>query len=104
MDDIVDECSDPAIAMQKIHWWQTEIERVFNATPQHPVGFALAQAIQKYQLQRVWFDEILQGMSMDLRYHGYATHADLNLYCHCVASTVGMLAATIFGYKNPRTL
>lgn len=104
VDDIVDECSEPTIATQKILWWQTEIDRVFHGTPQHPVGFALASAVKTYNLQRVWFDEILQGMQMDLRYQGYETYADLNLYCHCVASTVGMLAASIFGYSNPKTL
>lgn len=104
VDDIVDECSDSIIATQKLLWWQTEIERVFNGTPQHPVGVALSEAIHTYKLQRIWFDEILQGMNMDLRYQGYSTYADLNLYCHCVASTVGMLAASIFGYQNPSTL
>ncbi len=104
VDDIVDECSDPSIAEQKIIWWGTEIDRVFNGTPQHPIGISLAIAVHRFGLQRVWFDEILQGMIMDLRYHGYETFEDLKLYCHCVASTVGMLAATVFGYKNPNTL
>lgn len=104
VDDIVDECTNPEIAAQKISWWATEIDRVFNGSPQHPVGIALTQAIKHYPLQRVWLDEILQGMNMDLHYQGYATIEDLQLYCHCVASTVGMLAATIFGYENPNTL
>lgn len=104
VDDIVDECSDSSIAEQKLIWWGTEIDRVFNGAPQHPIGITLAKAVRKFELQRVWFDEILQGMAMDLRYHGYETFADLKLYCHCVASTVGMLAATIFGYKNANTL
>jgi phytoene synthase len=104
VDDIVDECSDPSIAEQKLIWWGTEIDRVFNGIPQHPIGTALATAVRQYGLQRVWFDEILQGMAMDLRYHGYETFADLKLYCHCVASTVGMLAATVFGYTNANTL
>jgi phytoene synthase len=104
VDDIVDECSDPSIAEQKLIWWGTEIDRVFNGTPQHPIGIALAKAVGNFNLQRVWFDEILQGMAMDLRYHGYETFADLKMYCHCVASTVGMLAATVFGYTNANTL
>jgi len=104
VDDIVDECSDPSIAEQKLIWWGSEIDRVFNGVPQHPIGIALATVVRKFELQRVWFDEILQGMAMDLRYHGYETFADLKLYCHCVASTVGMLAATIFGYKNAKTM
>lgn len=104
VDDIVDECSDPSIAEQKLIWWGAEVDRIFNGTPQHPIGTALVIAVRKFGLQRVWFDEILQGMAMDLRYQGYETFSDLKLYCHCVASTVGMLAATVFGYKNTNTL
>lgn len=104
VDDIVDECSDKTIASQKLLWWSGEIDRIFNTTPQHPIGIALAPAVQKFGLQRLWFDEIIQGMAMDLRYQGYQTFDDLKLYCHCVASTVGMLAASIFGYTNPNTL
>src|SRR5579863_7662504 len=104
VDDIVDECTDASVAANKLQWWAAEIDRVFNGQPQHPVSRALAQVINKFKLQRVWFDEILQGMHMDLQYQGYQTYADLKLYCHCVASTVGMLAASIFGYDNPNTL
>lgn len=104
VDDIVDECSDPSIAATKLQWWSTEIDRVFNAIPQHPIGIALANAVQNFKLQRLWFDEIIQGMTMDLDYQGYQTFDDLKLYCHCVASTVGMLAASIFGFSNPNTL
>lgn len=104
VDDIVDECSDKEIARAKLGWWALELDRVFNGNPEHPVGIALTSVVKKYALQKVWFEEILQGMQMDLQYQGYETDADLTLYCHCVASTVGMLAASIFGFTNPKTL
>lgn len=104
VDDIVDECKDKTIAQQKLLWWSTEIDRVFLGKPQHPVGIALAEAVTRFKLQKLWFDEIIQGMAMDLKYQGYQTFDDLKLYCHCVASTVGMLAASVFGYKNPSTM
>ena len=104
VDDIADKCTNPEIAAQKLNWWAEEINRVFHAEPQHPIGRSLSIIVKKYQLQKIWFEEILQGMVMDLRYQGYQTFEDLRLYCHCVASSVGMLAATIFGYKNSNTL
>lgn len=104
VDDIVDDCSDKAIAQQKLLWWSTEIDRVYHGKPQHPVGISLANAIGRYKLQKQWFDEVIKGMAMDLQYQGYQTFDDLKQYCHCVASAVGMLAAVIFGYKNPTTL
>jgi len=41
---------------------------------------------------------------MDLSQNRYPGFVDLQRYCHRVAGVVGMLAATIFGYRNPLTL
>jgi phytoene synthase len=104
VDDIVDECTDKEVAQKKLAWWHTEIDRVFSNTPEHPVGKALANIKDRFTLKKHLFEEILQGMSMDLAYQGYQTFDDLKLYCHCVASAPGLLAAEIFGYQNPNTL
>lgn len=104
VDDIVDECMDKNIAYQKLAWWQEEIERVFLGKPLHPVGQALSAAKKYFSLQKHLFEEILQGTHMDLTYTGYQTFEDLRLYCHCVASAPGLLAAEIFGFKRPETL
>lgn len=104
VDDIVDEYTDREIAQKKLAWWQEEIDRVFNDQPQHPVGKVLANIKDRFSLKKQLFEEILQGMTMDLSYQGYQTFDDLKLYCHCVASAPGLLAAEIFGYQNPNTL
>lgn len=110
VDDIVDSYSDRNIAQQKLLWWAAELERIFppiNETtppPEHPVGQALFKARSHFKLQKYLFEEILQGMMMDINYQGYQTFDDLRLYCHCVASTVGLIAAEIFGYQDIRTL
>lgn len=104
VDDIVDECTDKQVAQQKLHWWQTEIIRTFEGKPQHPISYGLAQAIENFALPKVLFDEILKGMQMDLQYQGYETFEDLSVYCHCVASAPGLLAARIFGFTNSKTL
>ncbi len=41
---------------------------------------------------------------MDLGETRYADFTALQLYCYRVASTVGLMAAEIFGYRNRRTL
>lgn len=104
VDDIVDECTDKELAAQKLAWWHEEIDRVFTNQPQHPVGKVLANSKDRFSLKKHLFEEILQGMNMDLSYQGYQTFEDLRLYCHCVASAPGLLAAEIFGYQNPNTL
>jgi phytoene synthase len=104
VDDIVDNGTDKAIAEQKLLFWHSEIDRVYAGNPQHPVGKALLTALKQFDLKKLLFQEILQGMQMDLQYQGYQTFEDLRLYCHCVASTVGLLAVEIFGTQNPQTL
>jgi len=104
VDDIVDECSELHIAEQKLSFWQQELEFIYDGKPSHPVAIALQHTVTKFQLPKLWFEEIIQGMLMDLQYQGYQTIEDLEVYCHCVAGVVGKICATIFGYMHSETL
>lgn len=104
VDDVVDECTDPQLAQTKLLWWRMEIDNLYQGKPEHPVTKSLAVALEHYDLSREHFEEIIDGMQMDLEQSRYATFAELSLYCHRVASVVGLLAAEIFGYSNRRTL
>ncbi|MDJ0872474.1 MAG: presqualene diphosphate synthase HpnD [Gammaproteobacteria bacterium] len=103
VDDVVDECSDAGLARTKLHWWRQEVARVFEASPEHPVGKELREALHRYPLAREHFEDIIDGMEMDLDQSTYATFKDLSLYCHRVAGVVGLMAAEIFGYANRHT-
>lgn len=58
--------------------------------------------IARYQLTPDQFIEIIQGCEMDLRGTTYQTWDDLKLYCHRVASVVGLVSIRIFGTKDPQ--
>ena len=85
-------------------WWRDEIARAYDGVPQHPVARALAEHIPRFKLPRVHLLDIIDGMAMDLDHVGYASFDELRVYCHRVAGVVGILAAHIFGYDDPRTL
>jgi len=111
VDDIVDEVSEDRVARLKLDWWRHQVAMAHGAAAPspagespHPVTRALAPAIAAFSLPREPFDEIIDGMQMDLDYNRYDTFADLRLYCHRVAGAVGLLSARIFGYTNPATL
>ena len=104
VDDVVDECRDPVPAHAKLGWWRQEIDRVFDGTPTHPVGLALQEVCGPFGLARERLHEIIDGMAMDLQNTRYADFSALKDYCYHVASTVGLLSATIFGFSDPRTL
>ena len=104
VDDVVDECSDAGVAHAKLAWWRDEIARTFTGEAQHPVGLALAPVVQRYGLAQEQFEEIIDGMEMDLAQERYADFKTLQLYCYRVASVVGQLSAEIFGYRDRKTL
>lgn len=104
VDDVVDECSDTDVAHRKLDWWQQEIERCFSGQPRHPVSRALQQPVLSYNLPAEYFQEIIDGMRMDLKQSRYETFSELALYCHRVAGIVGLLSAEIFGYRHRDTL
>ena len=104
VDDVVDECSDPQLAATKLAWWRAELANLFAGRPQHPVTQALAPALAPFRLTEERLGEIVTGMEMDLTQSRYLDFAGLERYCYHVAGVVGLLAASIFGYQDPRTL
>mgnify|MGYP001818942934 CR=1 FL=1 len=104
VDDVVDECSDRDVARRKLDWWREEIAACFSGQPKHPVTTALASALQSYNLPAEYFQEIIDGMNMDLEQQRYESFSELALYCHRVAGVVGLLSAEIFGYQQRATL
>jgi phytoene synthase len=104
VDDIADECSDPNIARTKLAWWRMEIANLYKDSPQHPVTHALQAAVKAYGLSEEHFYEIIDGMEMDLEQNRYQDFKELQLYCYRVASVVGLLSASIFGYGDRKTL
>ncbi|MEF8794514.1 presqualene diphosphate synthase HpnD [Thiohalorhabdus sp.] len=103
VDDAVDEVTDPTAAQARLAFWRGEVEAVYEGTPQHPVGQALAEANRHFELDRAYFHEIIDGVEMDLHQSRYASFSDLQLYCYRVASVVGLLSIEIFGYSDRAT-
>ena len=104
VDDVVDECAEPDIARVKLAWWRNEIGDMFRGEPHHPVAQALLPVIRAFDLPAEQFNEIIDGMEMDLTQNRYLDFKGLHLYCYRVAAVVGELSAVIFGYSDRSTL
>ena len=76
---------------------------MFNGSPAHAISRALAYNVRRFAIPRRYFEEIIDGVEMDLGRTRYATFEELRLYCYRVASAVGLVCIEIFGYRNPRT-
>jgi len=103
VDDSVDLETDPARAQTALAMWRAEVDRVFtNQPPQTPQGRALQPFVAPSHLPRAQFEALIDGVAMDATPRRYETFADLEPYCHRVASAVGLMCAEIFGYTEPR--
>jgi phytoene synthase len=104
VDDVVDENTDPQVARTSLAWWRSEIMRMMQDQPTHPVTRALSPHVKTYNLQMNDLVAIIDGMEMDLSQTRYLDFKGLENYCWHVASVVGLLSARIFGLTDPRTL
>jgi phytoene synthase len=105
VDDAVDLEPDPTRAAAALALWREEVARVFEGrTPETPQGQALQPFVQPFHLPREQFDALIDGVAMDATPRRYQTFADLEPYCHRVASSVGLICAEIFGYREPAVL
>ncbi len=104
VDDVADEESVPVEKRrEQLAAWRADIARACgNETPQFAVNRELQPVIRQYHLPYKHFNELLQGVEMDLDIKRYANYDDLELYCYRVASVVGLLSIEIFGYQDPK--
>lgn len=103
VDDVVDECSEVDLARTKLAWWRKEIAASFDGSARHPVAQALVPVVRDFNLPLQHFHAVIDGMEMDLQYNRYPDFPTLQTYCYRVAGVVGLMAAEIFGYREPAT-
>ena len=65
-----------------------------------PVFTALRDTSSYFCIPDKYFEEIIEGVEMDLNHVRYQNFDELRNYCYKVASVVGLIAIKIFGYKN----
>lgn len=104
VDDAVDEAPDEATAAREIGKWRDEVGRLFGSeAPLTPQGQNLAAVVAAFSLSRQPFDDLVDGVEMDLRHKQYQTFDELAGYCRRVASTVGLICIEIFGARDSRS-
>jgi 15-cis-phytoene synthase len=104
VDDAVDEAPDPATAATEIAAWRADLDRVFGpADPLKPQATSLKPIVARFGLSRQPFDDLVDGVEMDLRCSRYQTFDELVGYCRRVASAVGVMCIEIFGCRDARS-
>jgi phytoene synthase len=103
VDDVADEDSVPVEQRrEQLAAWRADLRRACeNGKPEFVLNQEFQPVVQKYRLPFTLLDELIKGCEMDLDKLRYENYESLELYCHRVASVVGLLSIEIFGYKNP---
>ena len=104
VDVAVDEAPDPSTAAVEIGMWRAEVGRLFGAeAPVTAQGQKLKPVVTAFSLSRPPFDDLVDGVEMDLRQSRYQTFDELTGYCRRVASAVGLICIEIFGARDSRS-
>ena len=70
------------------------------ASPKPRKGRRLQPFVEQFDLPRQAFEDVIDGVAMDLDTTRYETFADLFEYCRRVASAVGLVCIKIFGCRS----
>jgi phytoene synthase len=92
-------------AERELAGWREEVRRCFESGPDVPAprtrqGRALRPLIATFHLPRQPFEDLIDGVAMDLARSQYETIGELLEYCRRVASAVGLICIEIFGARD----
>jgi phytoene synthase len=102
LDDIVDDdpsdsaAQTPLEGRRRLEYMRSLLDA--DGAADDPLFPALRDTVRRYRIPRAPFEDLIDGMLMDLEGHEYRTFEDLRLYCYRAASTVGLISIEIFGH------
>ena len=67
-----------------------------------PMYRALHDTARRFDIPYRYFEEILEGVEMDMVKSRFASFDELREYCYKVASVVGLVCIRIFGFDDPK--
>lgn len=73
-----------------------------NGHASDPVFTALEDVTRAFDIPREYFEEVIQGVEMDLTWTRFQSFEELRAYCYKVASVVGLICIEVFGYEDPK--
>jgi 15-cis-phytoene synthase len=103
-DDEVD-LAPPSEQSRRLAALRAELDGVFSAAvPEDPALATFQQVVRECEIPRVYLDELLMGMQMDVEQVAYRNVPELALYAHRVAGVVGLMMCHVMGVRDPRAL
>lgn len=102
VDDAVDLADSPTDAENQLGKWRQELHRCYQGTPARNITQQLQKVIQQHQIPSDEITAILRGVEMDLTCRQFNAFEELEEYCYCVASAVGLVSSRILGVQKQK--
>jgi phytoene synthase len=105
-DELVDSehASTPREQLDAVTYARELLDRAYDPHFADSGRSALRDAIIRFDIPKEHFSALLDGVEMDITLQRYGSFEQLDLYCYRVASTVGLIMTSIFGYSSPSAL
>lgn len=105
VDDAVDDAGSQEERSAALHEAHDLLHAAYNGGSADPAWLTtgLADAIDRFDIPRDHFEELVLGMEHDLTTTRYDTFAELEQYCYRAASAIGLICICIFGYDRTQT-
>lgn len=100
-DDLGDEVGSAEESLRLLGWWRGLLHAMYaGESPAHPVFAALRQTVERHDLPRQPFDDLISAFEHDQRVTRYPDWDSVLGYCVCSANPVGRLVLYLGGYRD----
>jgi phytoene synthase len=99
-DDLADEPADVETKRRHLKSWRGQFHEAMAGHFAHPAHAAIRDSIDRYSIPPRYFEDVLDGVEMDLQPVRISTFAELSEYCYRVASAVGLACIHIWGFSH----
>lgn len=99
-DDLGDEVGNPTASLELLDQWETELNACYAGNPRHAVFVALSETIQKFDIPKQPFSDLLKAFRQDQTITRFPTFQDVLNYCRYSANPVGHLVLYLCGYRD----
>lgn len=99
-DNAVDEASDVEDARRRLDHVRETLVLAYSEGSAPPGVLAFRRTVVERAIPQRLFDDLLDGMAMDLTIARYPDFEALDQYCYRVAGVVGLMMTHVFGYRE----
>lgn len=102
-DDLVDKAGPNTNLDALLSNWRSRLTH-HHPSAHDPVPLAWADTQERYGIPQGYADQLIDGIARDIRQNRYESFVELTEYCYGVASTVGLMAMHIIGFRDRQAL